>query len=182
MAFDSPAPINRRTVAKGIAWSVPAVAVAGTAPAFAVSGPTPTLVFQSACKWPGNSCQSSGLNLDKSYGVSFLVTNTGSSTVYLCPVSMTVTAGNSTGTWTPRKPIGGCHTVGIAPNNTETVVFRFDNSANSENLVFEADVVIAWGHNCPCSSDTHGHANIMTHIVVPKTPPKGDCTCEALVG
>jgi len=41
MAFDSATPINRRTVAKGIAWSVPAVAVAGAVPAFAVSPPPP---------------------------------------------------------------------------------------------------------------------------------------------
>lgn len=33
--------INRRSVAKGIAWSVPAVAAATAAPAFAASSPTP---------------------------------------------------------------------------------------------------------------------------------------------
>ena len=34
--------VSRRTLAKGAAWSVPAVAVAGAAPAYAVS-PTTTL-------------------------------------------------------------------------------------------------------------------------------------------
>ena len=53
MAFDSAAPISRRTVAKGIAWTAPAVAIAGTAPAFAVSGPcVPTIVIneEASCK------------------------------------------------------------------------------------------------------------------------------------
>lgn len=58
MAFDSAAPINRRTVAKGIAWSVPAVAIAGAAPAFAVTRQPPIEVDfgeSSACKIPGAS-------------------------------------------------------------------------------------------------------------------------------
>lgn len=61
MAFDSAAPINRRTVAKGIAWSVPAVAIASTAPAFATSHDEPDPpVFDFANGWknPGNSCTS----------------------------------------------------------------------------------------------------------------------------
>ena len=57
MAFDSPAPISRRTVAKGIAWTAPAVAIAGTAPAFAVSRPPIEVDFgnSTACKIPGSS-------------------------------------------------------------------------------------------------------------------------------
>ncbi|MHA6509012.1 hypothetical protein [Tessaracoccus sp. Y1736] len=55
MAFDSAAPINRRTVTKGIAWSVPAVAVAGAAPAFATSHCEPILVIDGdlSCKKSG---------------------------------------------------------------------------------------------------------------------------------
>ena len=52
MAFDSAAPINRRTEAKGIAWSVPAVAIAGSAPAFAASRCVPVVVIDptASCK------------------------------------------------------------------------------------------------------------------------------------
>jgi len=46
--------ISRRTLAKGAAWSVPAVAVAAAAPAYAVSGGTITFTGQN-CKLPGNS-------------------------------------------------------------------------------------------------------------------------------
>jgi hypothetical protein len=46
--------ISRRTVVKGAAWSVPAIAVAGAAPAMAVSGGLVSFTGQ-ACKLPGNS-------------------------------------------------------------------------------------------------------------------------------
>lgn len=58
MAFDPAAPINRRTVTKGIAWSVPAVAVAGAAPAFAAS---PSNCVGAACvTLSGNVCKHPG--------------------------------------------------------------------------------------------------------------------------
>lgn len=49
---------SRRTLVRGVAWSVPVVAVAAHAPAFAVSAGRVT--FESlgiACKLPGASCQ-----------------------------------------------------------------------------------------------------------------------------
>lgn len=62
--------VSRRTVAKGMAWAVPAVTVAGALPASAVSG-TVSASFLSACKNPGNSC-----NLyPTGYVVGFTVTN-----------------------------------------------------------------------------------------------------------
>jgi len=63
MAFDSAAPINRRTVTKGIAWSVPAVAIASTAPAFAVSKEVPdepTFNWADACATTGDRRGCSG--------------------------------------------------------------------------------------------------------------------------
>jgi hypothetical protein len=48
--------ISRRTVVKGAAWSVPAIAVAGAAPAMAVSGGLVSFTGQ-ACKLPGNSTE-----------------------------------------------------------------------------------------------------------------------------
>ncbi|MDO5677291.1 MAG: hypothetical protein Q4G35_07255 [Propionibacteriaceae bacterium] len=47
--------INRRTVTKGIAWSVPVLAVAGASPAFASSGDGPLTLTGEACKLPGGS-------------------------------------------------------------------------------------------------------------------------------
>src|SRR6478672_3344722 len=48
--------ISRRTVAKGIAWSVPAVVVASAAPAYALSSASPTVGVPDSCKNPGVSC------------------------------------------------------------------------------------------------------------------------------
>lgn len=49
--------VSRRTVAKGIAWSVPAVAIASAAPAYAISPPEdgPIRLAGVACKLPGSS-------------------------------------------------------------------------------------------------------------------------------
>lgn len=49
--------ISRRTLAKGVAWSVPAVAVASAVPAFAASPPEPPPVNLTgrSCKIPGGS-------------------------------------------------------------------------------------------------------------------------------
>jgi hypothetical protein len=49
-------PESRRTVAKGVAWSVPTIAMVTAGPTMATSGPEPTFRFISACKSPGNSC------------------------------------------------------------------------------------------------------------------------------
>ena len=57
--MSTPAPgVTRRTLARGAAWSVPAVAVAAAAPAYAVSGVRPCVAPPpeiEGCKYPGNS-------------------------------------------------------------------------------------------------------------------------------
>lgn len=47
--------ISRRTVVKGVAWSVPAIVVGTAAPAMAASPPVFVDVFGQFCKHPGNS-------------------------------------------------------------------------------------------------------------------------------
>ena len=64
--------IDRRTVAKGAAWSVPVIAVGAAAPAMAVSSSTPTGEALGACKLPGASC-----NNVFTKGYAFLVTVNG---------------------------------------------------------------------------------------------------------
>ena len=60
--------VSRRTVAKGIAWSVPAVVVASAAPAYAASSAPPSVSNATACKNPGGSCKT------RPKGYSFFVT------------------------------------------------------------------------------------------------------------
>lgn len=51
--------INRRTVVRGAAWSIPVVAVAANAPAFAASTDAPGYRSYTGCKTPGDP---NGLN------------------------------------------------------------------------------------------------------------------------
>lgn len=57
------APVSRRTVAKGAAWAVPAVAVGAAAPAMAASAPTFTVLSATAPK--------GGVSLTLGYDPSF---------------------------------------------------------------------------------------------------------------
>lgn len=70
--------INRRTVTKGIAWSVPAVTIAGASPAFALSAPPPppppSFNWGGGCATTGNGSGCAGLR--KTAQVPFTVTNT----------------------------------------------------------------------------------------------------------
>ena len=59
--------INRRTVVRGAAWSIPVVAVAANAPAFAASTDAPGFKNYFGCKTPGDpngpNCQGYRLNM-----------------------------------------------------------------------------------------------------------------------
>jgi hypothetical protein len=75
--------VSRRTIAKGVAWTVPAIIVATAAPAAAASAPT---VFVNATgQWNG-----------KSGNVTFTLFFTGSSTSKVTITSVT----SSSGAWT----------------------------------------------------------------------------------
>lgn len=52
-ATPGPSGVSRRTVVKGAAWAVPAIAVASSVPAMAASGPIIPRPAGNACKHPG---------------------------------------------------------------------------------------------------------------------------------
>lgn len=85
--------VSSRTVAHGMAWTVPFVAVATAAPAYAtfasLSGST-SLTFAGACKLPGNSRAEEGLRTG--YGLKFLISSNLS-----CATKVTITDIASTG-------------------------------------------------------------------------------------
>ncbi len=164
--------VSRRTLAKGVGWSVPAIMVAAAAPAYAISSLPPTMTYKEACKWPGSSCTGT---TDKSYAVTFTVVNNDpNDTIYFCDLTMTNIT-NGIGTWTSVPPASGCYEV--AAGGTRDVTFRFDNSTDSANLTFDATVTFNWGHNCPCSADPYHHPAITQQIHVNDTKPHGACTC-----
>ncbi|WP_220489357.1 hypothetical protein [Tessaracoccus sp. MC1679] len=117
MAFDSAAPINRRTVAKGIAWSVPAVAVAGAAPAFAASRcvPKPVVDGTKSCKKAGS---------EQSYKLYFGISGAGCD-LGTCTGTITQIkekTGQATVLWTGSSPADG---------TTALIVCNTNNMASS---------------------------------------------------
>lgn len=166
---------TRRTVAKGVAWSAPAVAVVATAPAYAASGPQPVITFIKGCKAPGNSCHSP---YTKSYVLSLSVKNVDTlHDIYICTASMTTNLASQTPpivfTW--RPPVSGC--IKIPKNSTTPISLEFTNSANSQNLSFNFTLTVTWRHNCPCSADTHGtHPPVVVKGTVTSTGPQ-NCPC-----
>lgn len=165
--------LTRRHVAKGAAWSVPAVAVFASAPAYALSGPPPSVVFERACKSPGNSCQAI---YRKSYLLVLRVTNNDpDKPIYICNAFLTNVVGTALNfVWVP-PPAPNC--IQISPGATETVALAFNDSSNSGNQTFSFTLNIDWRHTCPCANDTHGvHPTISTNGTVLGTPPQ-DCPC-----
>ena len=72
--------ISRRTLAKGAAWAVPAVAVAAATPAMAKSGGPPQVTVLDACKQPGKSCAP---EFSKGYTFTVRLYNPTGETVYV---------------------------------------------------------------------------------------------------
>lgn len=161
-----PSGISRRTVAKAMAWSVPAVALAVPAPAYAASGQPPVITPGLACKAPGNSCNP----IVKGYAVYTTVYNPDpTQTIYITDVVINQnTSGLSLGLATiPGLPL----TVG--PEQTVQLIFNA-TSSNSANADFTLGFLVTWGHESD-GSDTD-HADIQVTVVIPATPP--DCCKE----
>lgn len=176
MVFDSAAPINRRTVAKGIAWSVPAVAIAGAAPAFALSGDTPTLSYQGACKFPGKSCAKAPFG----YGFVFTVDNVDpAKAVYFCGATMSNISPANAFTGPPpvwQPPASGC--VSVPADGEGELIFYFGGT-NSANLDFTFDLTVQWSHECDCNDGVAHTPIFKNNLSVESTPPGGVCTCGA---
>ena len=160
--------ISRRTVATGIAWSVPAVVVASAAPAYALSSASPSVGSATACKNPGGSCKT------RPKGYSFFVT--------LCNPDPTDTIYMYGGTVTsiqlrdlviaflvPPVPFP------IAPGGCVTVEY-VASSNNSANFSFTVDVEVFWGHT-PQPPDPDNHPPVAFSFVVDGSAP--DCVCPA---
>lgn len=164
-------PFSRRTLTRGMAWSVPVVAVAAHAPAFAVSRTPPTAVFVGACKYPGNSCR----RAPKGYAFAFTVTNTDVRSLAFCDAVLTIDDPNPfpgvTFTYTNE-----CFTLGGGASGT--AYFFFSGSTDSANSPFTGSITLYYANDCgDCGTDTVALAPIP--ITVTATPPGGLCQCEA---
>lgn len=163
--------VSRRTLSKGVAWAVPAVAVVAASPAYAVSGNPPQVLVGAACKLPGNSqgdCEElfeglPGLDPSKAFAIPLLVTNETDKAIVLKP-SITITSSGLPFTVVGINPT---YCTPIAPGDSVKVVV-YANSDNSANQSVTLGFTIPWGHDC---ADTDHPPITITGYVVPSFPP-----------
>ena len=176
--------ISRRTVAKGAAWSVPAVLIAKSTPALAASPPI-VIDFgdSTACKLPGNSWGSAGYNkgyvlwgqfvntLDTT--VSFRVTDIVVGGVDQCLVGVT---DPSLASPCPPQTID-CIT--LAPGQ-EKVYGVFSNASTDSSSTDVAVTVEYWVNESSCGAAGSGQTGVTSGSVVGQswTTPQGGGSCK----
>lgn len=163
--------LGRRTVAKGMAWSVPAVVVATAAPAFAASGNPPDTLVGAACKLPGNSAASCaevfaglpGLDPAKAFAIPLLITNNTNKPIVLKPNITIVSSG------LPFQVVGiippYCT---VIPVGASVKVIVYANSDSSANQSVTLSFTIPWGHDC---NDVDHQPIVVSGVVIPAFPP-----------
>ena len=170
--IEEPKPgVSRRTVAKAMAWSVPAVALAVPAPAYAASGAPPGVAVGTACKLPGGSAQGCeelfeglpGLNPTKAFAIPLLVCNNTGKDIVLKP-SITIASDGLPFTVVGINP-DYCT---VIPDGDCVKVIVYANSDNSANQDVTIDVTVPWGHDC---ADTDHPPIVIEDVYIPSFPP-----------
>ena len=181
--------ISRRTLVKGTAWAVPAVAVASAAPAMAKSGRGPVLDVQRACKQPGSSCANTNrpYNFVKGYTFTASIYNPSGETIYV----YTSTPATPPGAYDPRfqvtsavpftyasaryftpnltPPYSGIGApldayVTLSPGQTQYIIINAGANDNSSNQSASGSLFFAWGHVTTPGADPN-------HKYTPVPPP-----------
>ncbi|RXZ46233.1 hypothetical protein [Agromyces binzhouensis] len=172
--LEEPKPgVSRRTVAKAMAWSVPAVALAVPAPAYAASGPPPEVLVGVACKLPGASADKKcadlfaglpGLDPEKAFAIPLLITNNTSKTIVLKPSISIISSG------LPFNVVGVIpdYCTDILPGESVKVIV-YANSDNSANQSVDLAITIPWGHDC---ADTDHAPIVIPSFTVDAFPPR----------
>ena len=132
-----PSGTNRRTVVKGAAWAVPAVAVASAAPAMASSPCIPEITFgDDSCRCPGQS--DSGFEF--TYFLRFCATSDD------CPnsegetVTITGVASKTGGPGgTPLVPVGFVFPIEVPVGECTSTVYQFGSTNSTINLILTFD-------------------------------------------
>ena len=122
--------ISRRTVAKGMAWSVPAIALAVPTPAYAVASPGFITLTGEGCKLPGNAT-----DIFKGYAFEAFITNPTNTSVTVSITDITLN-GEDLGNVTVVN-LATCTELGstftVAGNTTDLrVAIITQNAATSE--------------------------------------------------
>lgn len=186
--------VNRRTVMKGAAWTVPVIMVASAAPAMASSPPV-IIDFgtSGACKIPGNSngdiCYDKGYvlwaNFVNDSATNYYVSVTGMSVggIAQCIVGLSDPAAACAGAPTTRPTNLSCV---LVPANSSKVYGVFSN-ASTDSASTTVTVSIAWWTTAGCVGAPTGSATLPTANLTggswtgnnPGGSPTGSCTFPA---
>ena len=170
--------INRRTVTKGIAWSVPAVALASAAPAFAASpgdiyGPTITI----GCKLPGASCSSrTGFQFGYTFTITLCNKDTEDVVVTFRPSTIYVAGASQTVPIYTGVNRGNPVTTATIPAEDCRTFYIYVDAGDSANAAITGEITFTYPGNF---GETHtGTVNVN----IPATPPCNDCVPEVAPG
>jgi hypothetical protein len=178
--------VTRRTVAKAMAWSVPAVALAVPAPAYAASGGPPTIQVGDACKLPGNSC---GNVFVKGYVFDVTISNNTGKDIYLynqAGYQITFTEDNPDITLFFQAAINA--STGdpitfpylIPDGGSIALIFNAGENGNSANTSLNGSVSVPWGHT-PTPPDPDNHPNAVDDFSFADTPPIQNPGCGVIL-
>ena len=181
---------SRRTVAKGVAWSVPAVAIAVAAPARAFSAPGPTGSSNAdACKTPGGSCD----NYTKGYLFPISVTNNSGFAVWLYTGVVAGTSPSYTGPIIVEDspdislfyagalvngvfyPAGT--SIPVPAGATVYMILNAGENGSSQNVQdLSGSITFQWGHDPdPADDMDHIAAPLVVNFNTASTPPCSNC-------
>ena len=196
--------ISRRTLVKGTAWAVPAVAVASAAPAMALSGGGPTLTILQACKQPGGSCEKDGF---PKFGYTFVVRvdNPTNQSVYIytntanvpAPYLSVIDVNNLNFSYGGAQLFTPPSTKGGSPGNYQEIqpgvplylLVSSTDGKNSANVSITGSLYLPWGHTTTAGDDPDhpytpappasplGEGWFGTTFSFPDTPPCDNKTC-----
>lgn len=179
--------ISRRTLAKGAAWAVPAVAVAAAAPARAASGGPPRVTVLDACKQPGNSCNTGQrpFGFVKGYTFTVRIDNPTTEDIYIYTnedntpgpyfnvTSSVPFSYESARLFTPGSPGTIGAPVGdsllIPAGGTVYIIINAGTNSNSANTDAIGTLWFPWGHT-PVAGSDFDHP----YIPAPPAPNPGE--------
>ena len=131
---EKPGGVRRRTVTKGMAWAVPAIAIAAPVPAYAAASEGNFVLEGTGCKLPGNSN-----DIYKGYAFNLTVRNPRSDIGFCVRIDFISLNGTDLGTATVvNLASGACSNLGnpfCVPHNTTftDLAIVTEKAANSSN-------------------------------------------------
>jgi hypothetical protein len=175
--------VSRRAVAKGVAWSVPAVTIASAAPALAASGERPAGEAGAGCKLSGSSCSDVFV---KGYVFEVTLTNSTGETIFLYNEPgflITVTENNPSITLVFQDAVDAITGQIIRfpyrmPNGASlTILLNAGENGTSADQPIAGSIFFPWGHTAT-PPDPDNHAPIEVPFDYTSTPPVNGDGCE----